>query len=319
MDRGAESGVTVILRTRDRPKFLARAVNSIASQGFPGVALCVVNDGGVSAHVEEIVRAGAPSGRLEFIHNEDCVGRPAARNLGFRRVRTQFFAVHDDDDSWSPDFLAKMAGFLGAPENARFIGAACHADAVFETVADGKIQAGAPRPHTRFKGALSLFDLLDLFAHPPPISTLFRAAALDLVPEGNVAMPVMYDCEWLARLLLHADVGVVPEVLAFYHQREEDGVALGAARNSIFEFGDDFHRMRTLIENELLRPELARGELGIGFALSLARRQSGGGATLSEDAVRYLERMAKRARKRRELIRSVRSVLARVAGLGKRG
>ncbi len=112
---GAESGVTVILRTRDRPQFLQRAVSSIAAQGLREVTICVVNDGGDPEATERIVRAEAPAGvEVEFIHNAEPVGQVEALNLGFNNVRREFFAIHDDDELVVARLLDQDGAFSAA-------------------------------------------------------------------------------------------------------------------------------------------------------------------------------------------------------------
>ncbi|THD42143.1 MAG: glycosyltransferase family 2 protein [Bradyrhizobium sp.] len=309
-------GVSVILRTRDRPEFLRRAIASVNAQTFRDIGLCVVNDGGAASETEAIVRGGlAGDIAVEIIHNPEPLMQPAACNLGFTKVDREFFCVHDDDDSWSEGFLETMVGYLRQPGGARFIGAACDADVIGELLVDGRIVALGRRPHTRLKPVISLFDSLDFFSHPPPISLLMRSRALELVSRNNAAMQVMYDCEWLARVLLSADVAGVPNVLAFYHLRERKTLDDAAARNSIFEFDDEFLRLRILIENELLRTDVSTGRLGLGLAMSLAfRAKERNRHGLSGDGVRFIERKAKAYFRRKALRRRVKGALFRLMG-----
>jgi glycosyltransferase involved in cell wall biosynthesis len=313
---GCKPGVSVILRTRDRPQFLERALASISAQDFADIGVCVVNDGGDPIKTEEIVRRSLSAAiAVEIVHNPTALGRPAARDLGFASVDREFFCVHDDDDAWSERFLATMVAFLREPGAARYVGVACDADAIVESMVGDRVVEVKRRPYRRLRGALSLFDSLDFLSHPPPISVLMRARALELAPRNNLAMPVMYDCEWLARVLLAADVGALASVLAFYHHREQDGDALGAARNSIFEFGDEFDRLRMLMENELLRTDFASGRLGLGFVLSVAQRAGARERReLSEDGVRFVERKAKAYFQRKTLRRRLKRALLRAIG-----
>ncbi len=301
----------MILRTRNRPEFLRRAVESIGAQTFPDIGVCVVNDGGDPQETEDVVQRGLPSSvAIEFIHNLTSVGRPAALNLGLAKVDREFFCVHDDDDTWSERFLATAVGYLRQPSGAQYVGVACDTDTIVESLIDGRIVQQTRRPHRRDRGVLSLFDALNFFSHPPPISLLTRSRALALVPRNNTAMSVMYDCEWLARLLLTADVGAIPSVLAFYHLREQDDDKLGAARNSIFEHGEEFRRLRTLMENELLRGDIAAGRPGLGFALSFAHRWAERDRHgLNGEGVRFIERKAKAYFRRKDLRRRIKNAL----------
>ena len=310
---GVARGVTVILRTRDRPLFLRRAVKSVAAQHAPDLTLCVVNDGGDRQTTEQIVRAELPDGvEIEFLHNPAPVGQVEALNLGFQRVRREFFAVHDDDDSWPPNFLSEMTGFLLRPENARFIGAVSNSAIVEEDVENGRIVFKGSHDHHKFGPVLSLFKLLHFHSHPPPISVLMRRAALDVASGNNPHMPVMYDCEWLVRVAMHADVAVVDKAVAFYHLRKADRTSLGAARNSIFEHQKDFVALSALVQNELLRRELANGTLGAGFASSLIHLLQDRQFMFSRETTAYLDRCARRHSRRRAKIKKVEAAFKRV-------
>jgi glycosyltransferase involved in cell wall biosynthesis len=313
---GSNSGVSVILRTRDRPEFLRRAVENIGAQTFRDIGVWVVNDGGDVRETEDIVKRGLPSSvAIDFIHNPTSVGRPSALNLAFAKVDREFFCVHDDDDTWSERFLATMVGYLRQPSGAQYIGVACDTDTIVESLIDGRIVQHTRRPHRRDRGTLSLFEALNFFSHPPPISLLTRSRALALVPRNNSAMSVMYDCEWLARLLLIADVGAIPSVLAFYHLREQDDDELGAARNAIFEHGEEFHRLRTLLENELFRDDIAAGRPGLGFALSFAHRWvERDRHSLNDEGVRFVERKAKAYFRRKTLRRRIKNAMLGAIG-----
>jgi glycosyltransferase involved in cell wall biosynthesis len=227
---GVEPGVTIILRTRDRPLFLKRAVKSVAAQSVPDLTLCVVNDGGDRQMTEQIVRAEMREGvEIEFIHNAAPVGQVEALNLGFEHVRREFFAIHDDDDSWSPNFLNEMTGFLRKQENARFIGAVSDSKLIEEDVENGRIVFKGSYDHHKFGPVLSLFKLLHFHSHPPPITVVMRRSALGVASANNPHMHVMYDCEWMVRVVMRADVAVVDTTLAFYHLRRADRAGLGAA------------------------------------------------------------------------------------------
>jgi len=300
---GVEPGVTIILRTRDRPLFLKRAVKSVAAQSAPDLTLCVVNDGGDRQTIEQIVRAEMRDGvEVEFIHNAAPVGQVEALNLGFARVRREFFAIHDDDDSWSPDFLTEMTGFLRREENARFIGAAANSKVIEEDVENGRIVFKRSHDHHRFGPVLSLFKLLHFHSHPPPISVLMRRAALSVASANNPQMHVMYDCEWMVRVAMRADIAVVDRTLAFYHLRKASS---GATRNSIFEFDKDFGALLTLIQNELLRRELANGTLGAGFASSLIHFFKDSHFMFNQETTDYLARRSRRYFRHRKRIRKV--------------
>lgn len=303
-----EPGVSVILRTRDRPVFLERAIKSIAGQTFKDVTLCIINDGGDAHTVEQITRAHLPENiGVDFLHLSSSVGQVAALNLGFEQVRRRYFAIYDDDDTWSPDFLVEMVSFLQGPSGAPFIGAVCHAQIVEESLGENGIVIHNRRAAYRHDQVLSLFKSLDTFSFPVGNSFLMRYESLAIASQNNSAMPVMYDFEWIIRVLLKADIAVVPKELAFYHQRNMDHEKLGATRNSIFAAADEFRRLSILLQNEQLRSEIAEGRLGVGFIGSLVQylREQ---AQHHDMVEQYLSRQANRYYRRRTFFRKLKSL-----------
>ncbi len=160
---------------------------------------------------------------------------------------------------------------------------------------------------------LSLFKLLHFYSHPPPIAVLMRRAALDIAPVNNPQMPVMYDCEWMVRVAMHADVAVVDETLAFYHHRSLDREELGTSRNSVFEFKRDFKSLLIQIQNELLRNEMRNGTLGTGFASSLVHFLHDLNDPFDQETRHYLARKARRYFRLRAQIRKIELMLKRLA------
>jgi Predicted glycosyltransferases len=309
-----DRGVTVILRTKDRPIFLRRALSSIVAQDYADMTLCLINDGGDRQIVEAIVRSCVPQGLdHEIIHHAQSLGQPAALNAGLARVGREFFAIHDDDDSWSPSFLHKMTALLRQPDNRRYIGAICYTDQVTELLENGAIRQLSQRSRVTYPPVLMLISMLTPDFHPPPISQLMRHAAIKVAGPMNTELPVMYDFEWTIRLLCHADVITLADTLAFYHFRCSDDETIGAARNSVHEFEHRYAQLRILLQNQLLRDELSHGRMGLGFATNLVHmhhelraRLSAG---LSDPIIAYLAQRARRHDRKRKLRRQLEAPL----------
>ena len=106
--------VTVVTRTRNRPLMLTRAVQSVGAQTFQDLELVIVNDAGESEAVDQAL-ASAPEWlreRTQVVTNETSHGREAALEDGLAVSSCEFFAIHDDDDSWEPGFLAACVAHL---------------------------------------------------------------------------------------------------------------------------------------------------------------------------------------------------------------
>jgi len=90
--------VSVLVRTRNRPKLLKECLESLTGQNIHGMEVIVINDGGED--VTGII--GEFSNRLKIIHRhlDPARGRCAAANIGIREARGQWLAFADDDDIW---------------------------------------------------------------------------------------------------------------------------------------------------------------------------------------------------------------------------
>ncbi|HEY0513828.1 MAG TPA: PIG-L family deacetylase [Thermoanaerobaculia bacterium] len=101
--------VSVIVRTRDRPRLLAEALDSLAAGEYRRAEVVLVNDGGEPPAVP----AGYPLPvvRLDLAGNR---GRAAAAEAGIAAATGDFVAFLDDDDLAAPEHLATLAGLVSA-------------------------------------------------------------------------------------------------------------------------------------------------------------------------------------------------------------
>jgi hypothetical protein len=108
--------VLVVMRTRWRHDMLPRAIRSVLSQTYPHWFLQIVNDGGPVHLVEAEVGPYRHllQGRLGILHRDRQYGMEAATNAGIAAGPGEFIAIHDDDDTWSPNFLERMVQRLDA-------------------------------------------------------------------------------------------------------------------------------------------------------------------------------------------------------------
>jgi glycosyltransferase involved in cell wall biosynthesis len=103
--------VSIIVRTKDRPKLLQRAVQSIFSQTYRPVEVVLVNDGGCELDINEIrtVLGDIP---LNYIRLEANTGRANAGNVGIENAKGDFIGFLDDDDEFLPEHIRTLAGYL---------------------------------------------------------------------------------------------------------------------------------------------------------------------------------------------------------------
>jgi glycosyltransferase involved in cell wall biosynthesis len=260
------ASVAVIMRTRDRPVLLSRAIASVCAQTFADWHLIMVNDGGDQAAAGRVIRAHAAelAGRLTMIGNDQPRGRAAALNQGIKASNSMYVAIHDDDDTWHPEFLARAAAHLDATADAAV---AVRTEIVYERIDGDEITEVGRRVFCSDVHAFTLSDML-LHNRTVPISVLYRRAVHDEIGWYREDLPLVEDWElWLRMSLAEHSLGFIDgEPLAFWHQRRD---AEGPLANSMIAAEADHRRVDQLVRDEALR-SYAR-EHGLGELLYLTR------------------------------------------------
>jgi LmbE family N-acetylglucosaminyl deacetylase/glycosyltransferase involved in cell wall biosynthesis len=99
--------VSVIVRTRDRPRLLGEALGSLAAGHYRRVEVVLVNDGGTPPAVP--ADFPLPLVRVDL---EKSRGRAGAAQAGIDHAHGDFVAFLDDDDLAAPEHLATLAGLV---------------------------------------------------------------------------------------------------------------------------------------------------------------------------------------------------------------
>jgi LmbE family N-acetylglucosaminyl deacetylase len=185
-----ESGppVSVIVRTKDRPHWLAEALRSLDASSYRRTEIVLVNDGGAPPQVAPL---SLPVVRVDLATNR---GRAAAANAGVEAASGEFVAFLDDDDLVEPDHLEVLAGLVcgsGVP--------VVYSDAavgVYELGPEGWQRVERRLPYSRDFDP----DLLALDNYIPFNTLLMRR---DLVREAgpfDPELPFFEDWDFLLRL-----------------------------------------------------------------------------------------------------------------------
>ena len=120
--------VSVVLPTRDRRAYLARAIESVMAQTYGRCELLVVDD--ASRDDTSTFLAGLKDERVRTFRGTGA-GVCAARNIGLREARGEVVAYLDDDNVMHPDWLKAVAwGFEQRPEADVLYGAVVVDDAL---------------------------------------------------------------------------------------------------------------------------------------------------------------------------------------------
>lgn len=271
--------VGIVVRTVDRPEFLARALADIGAQSYQDWHVVVVNDGGDRASVEELVGASPVAGRATVLDSREPGGRCAAANTGVGALDTEFVVIHDDDDLWDASFLDRTVAFLDAhPEDA---GVGVATAIVYEERRGDRWVETSRVPFWAELTALRFIDLLEV-NRAVPISLLYRRTIHETVGYYDETLDAVEDWEFYLRVLAVGSFGFIGgDPLAFWTQRP--GVE-GVEGNSMFALGHLHDRDDLAVRDRELRAWVA--ENGVGLPLYLADMER----RIREDVRREIER-----------------------------
>lgn len=260
--------VAVITRTKDRTFFLRRAIESVLSQDYDNWQMIIVNDAGDPENVDSLVKEfkGRFKERVKVIHKEKSFGMESASNTGIKSSSSEYVVIHDDDDSWQPNFLKECVGFLD--NNKEWKGVISHSVKVIERIEDGKIIIEKREPFNCDLKTVSLFKLTahNLFS---PISFMYRREVYDMIGYYDEKLPVLGDWEFNLRFIAEFDIFVIGKALANYHHRLEVGNK--SYSNSIIGDIGKHILYDTIIRNKLLREDLKNNKTGIGIVCNIAK------------------------------------------------
>lgn len=189
--------VSVIVATRDRPRLLARAIEAIRAQDYPGPVECVV-----------VFDQTAPDPDLSDVvvtANDRTPGLAGARNTGALAATGELLAFCDDDDRWLPHKLSRQV------ERLRETGADVAVSGIHVEHGERRITR-VPRQED-----LTLAELLRrrvMEAHPSTV-VVRREAFFDRIGLVDEEIPGSYgeDYDWILRAAAAGPIAVVPEPL----------------------------------------------------------------------------------------------------------
>ncbi len=256
----------IVVRTKNRPSFLRRALRDILAQTSRQWVVRIVNDGGDPADVERAL-AELPEdarGRVEAIHHSAAHGRSAAANAGILALDTEFVVLHDDDDLWHPQFLERAMTHLD--DHAGEIGVIVRTEIVYEAQRDGVFVETGRAPFWADLHEITFSDLLQV-NRAVPISFLYRRVAHEEVGLYREDLHVVEDWDFNLRVAARHPIGFIDgEPLAYWMQRVGVGGELG---NSMYALAGEHEHYDKLVRDEALRAYVAQH--GPGLPLYLAR------------------------------------------------
>lgn len=259
--------VSIVVRTKNRPDFLARALSSITGQTFGDWEAIIVNDGGepakVAALVAELPRA-ADRDRIRVIDHPASRGRWVSANAGVLAATGEYLVLHDDDDSWHRDFLARAVEYLDAHPDRQ--GVVSRIEIVWEREDKGRFVVEEREEFQAQLTAPLLTDTL-LFNRFVPIGFLYRRSLHAEIGLYDDSLPVVGDWDFNLKVLSRGPLEYLgDQPLAYWHQRRG---AAGNAANSVAGARSDHAKYDASIRDEALRDWV--GDNGAGLVLYLTK------------------------------------------------
>ena len=249
--------VAILVRTKDRPRFLSRTLENIAQQTFTDYTVCVINDGGDEQATRAVIEASPlgsnaqDSSRVQLLTTAGG-NMEAASNAGLAATTSEYVAIHDDDDLWEPEFLERTVAAL--EENGALMCTTRVVERYERENADGEFEVYEERI---FHDGLPGMGLQFLFRtnRAVPIGILYRRSLHELVGFYDESLPVVGDWEFNMRAASVADILLVDEPLAYWSLRPD---AEGAEANSVKRQADHA-RFDSLVRARAIREDLQAG------------------------------------------------------------
>jgi glycosyltransferase involved in cell wall biosynthesis len=266
--------VAVITRTKNRELLLRRAIESVLSQTEKDWQHVIVNDAGDPTAVDALAAEYSKyyGDRLKIVHREKSVGMEAASNAAIKASHSDYVVIHDDDDSWEPEFLEKTLTHLESFAATKSVkGVVSHATLVLEDLKGDKVTELSREPFNPELRVLTL-DGMAAANRVPPISFLYKREVFEEIGYYDEDLLVQGDWEFNLRFLSEYDIVVLPVALANYHIRE---AVTGAYGNTVVEGVDKHAQARAFIQNKLLRADIKAGKFGLGYLVNFSPKLRG--------------------------------------------
>ncbi len=287
--------VAIVLRTSARPLLLQRALGSVRAQTHEDWRLVVVVDGGDPAEVTAaLATAGlADDERVTVLTDGAGRGPAGAGNAGLAAADGDLVALHDDDDTWAPGFLAAAVAHLEA--NPDQVAVAASTEVITETIGERGIKETGREPLALELDRISLLAVARRHV-VPAISLVARREVQREVGELDAGLAALEDWDFLLRLLAHGPVGYLGgEPLAAWHRRPD---ATGADANSVIARPELHRQVADQLRERYLRADLpsgADGVRGLGLPLVLLGQLDDHHARLAAAIANRADEAAERA------------------------
>lgn len=210
--------VSIIIRTKDRPNLLTRAIESVYSQTYPNIEIIVINDGGADVlavinHFKNLPIKGNLIREIQYVSNEVSHQRPAAANIGFQVSTGDYLGLLDDDDYFFADHISTHISNLLKQESKISFSKAT------ESIEDYDEVINQNRRFAHFPSTYSKLSLLFFDNYFPINSFIFHKSVLENIGMFDESKKVLEDWDFIIRLIINYEPIIINKVTAEYTTR----------------------------------------------------------------------------------------------------
>ena len=206
--------ISVVIPLYNKAPHIQRALDSIFNQTYPPKEIVIVDDGSTDGS-GEIVKSLSDA-RIKLLWEENS-GTSTARNLGICETSSNFIALLDADDEWTPRHLQDIALLIE-----EYPGCGAYATAYVREAGSEKIWRPKPRKDfpVGWKGLLDLDKYLDLNATVNtflPSSICISKQVFDKVGRFDIKVGRGQDLDMWLRILLVSNIAFINQPSMLYH------------------------------------------------------------------------------------------------------
>ncbi|MDU2242790.1 MAG: glycosyltransferase [Paenibacillus sp.] len=214
-----QRSVAVIIRTKDRPLLLARALQSVGQQTYKDWEIVVVNNGGNLLEVESTIssfKITNESAQIKLVNLIRPEFMEVATNRGILNTVCKYISILDDDDTWDPFFLETCMKVLN--ENNSIDGVVSQSIMVYEKITDRKIVEIRKEKFNPNLTAIKKYSILRRNLYTTN-SFIYKKENIEEIGFYREDLPVLGDWEFNLRFALNRKIVVIAQPLSFYHKR----------------------------------------------------------------------------------------------------
>lgn len=242
---------------------MLESVRSVANQTWQDFELIVVDDASTTPVDAEELRTILPSVRL--LRMQSSIGGAGAKHAGALAARGEILAFLDDDDLWSPEYLASAIRILEAARDVRVLfmgvrwfGERAEAGQAAQERGMAAIRAqtaARPDPDGVLRFGEDLFTaLLERVPMPFQRPVTYRDDYLEI--GGYRSECLLWDCDWALRAALRNHCALLQG--DFYLQRASGQGYSSQGRRALEHAQSNLEMKTALLDHPLLSPQRHR-------------------------------------------------------------